>query len=158
MAQEGLQLGEHDHGFDSEAFSRSFPLPLRILSLITLGLLGWATNLHFLTRLGIDTTSVLDVRVSEHAYAPLNSNAAASNSLPARHLHPSRLFPPVYKLAAVLALWTFFGLAVYTLAGSHPGEGPLDNIVPIAFASIALLSIFLPVDKLYKQERFMFLR
>lgn len=44
----------------SEAiFSATFPLPFRALSLVGLGILSWATNLHGLRALGIDATSAL---------------------------------------------------------------------------------------------------
>ncbi|GAA95435.1 uncharacterized protein L969DRAFT_92571 [Mixia osmundae IAM 14324] len=47
------------------SFGNAFPLPLRIQFLVAFGLAAWATNLHILALLGIDTAKVLDVRLND---------------------------------------------------------------------------------------------
>ena len=43
-------------------FSASFPLPFRVLFLIGLAQFLWATNLHLLNHIGLDTAWILDFR------------------------------------------------------------------------------------------------
>ena len=50
-------MADYDHVGDEISFSTSFPLPYRVLVLGAVGVLGWATNLHGLTLLGIDAAS-----------------------------------------------------------------------------------------------------
>ena len=58
-------LGSHDghiHLLELPPLSASFPLPFRVLSLIGLAILLWATNLHILHLLGINVPKALDFR------------------------------------------------------------------------------------------------
>lgn len=140
--------------FDSEqhwhdtsgSFSHLFPLPLRILALLSLGVAAWASNLHILTLYGIDTTLVLDVKTGEGVVGA-NSHGV---------LHPSRLYPPIYKLAGLLAGWTAFGWLIYSLSG-YTGNQPA-NALTTAFLLVPLFAVFLPTDNLCRRERAMFLR
>lgn len=129
----------------SDHLSRSFPLPFRILLLCTLGLVCWALNLHLLHLLGIDTSKILDIR-----HDPNFSN---------EHLHPSRLYGPVYQLAGFYAAWTAlcWTIGFKWLAG---GDGDSDVGRWVAGFSwvMALLFLVTPFDKLKKTERIMFLR
>ena len=66
---------DHDRVREELAFSAHFPLPFRVLFLGCLGILGWATNLHGLTALGIDAASALELsthhgRLTAHADPP----------------------------------------------------------------------------------------
>ena len=159
---------EHDHSHDSGLFGEHFPLPLRILCLITLGIFAWASNLHFLTSIGIDTASVLDIRAADHPPAlPLSvpheassssRNAPAPPSSEGTFPHPSRLHIPIYKLACTYAAWTVLGWLVYTLVTSLTSNESLAKFTPAAFSISAVLVVFMPWDRMKKRERFMFLR
>lgn len=162
----------HDHqghGHDSGAFSELFPLPLRILCLITLGIFAWASNLHFLTILGIDVPTVLDIKPSDHGHLspplPLSSSTSDSNSNSLRasasegyFTHPSKLHVPIYQLATMYAAWTALGWLVNTLVTSLHANEDFTKFVPALFAITAVLVIFMPWDRMKKRERFMFLR
>ena len=139
------------------SFSVSFPLALRILCLTTLGVAGWATNLHVLCLLGIDTGSLLDVRVSETNAAPASSTSSPPSLPHLVHIHPSRLYPPIYAAAGSLVLWTALGVGVYSAFGRDVDSWN-HRFIPIIFLLSALLALIAPWDRLKKRERYMFLR
>lgn len=158
---------EHEHSHDSGSFGEHFPLPLRILCLITLGIFAWASNLHFLTAIGIDTASVLDIRAPDHTPAlPLSTHEASTSSRSAStppssegtFPHPSRLHIPIYSLACTYAAWTALGWLFYTLVTSFSSNESLAKFIPAAFSISAVLVVFMPWDRMKKRERFMFLR
>lgn len=132
---------------DAGEFSALLPLALRISLLLALSLFAWASVLHLLSSWGIDTAVLLDVRLDDVHVSPLGSH----------HIHWSRLYPPVYRLALAYAAWTALGVAAFTLVGNG-GEGNLGRLIPLGFLFVALLSIVAPVDRLYRKERFMLLR
>jgi len=157
---------DHEHAHDSGAFSELFPLPLRILCLITLGIFAWASNLHFLTLLGIDVSSVLDIKPPDHDATPLPvSDSSTTRTSPSNAVnehsyfaHPSRLHVPIYQIACTYAAWTVLGWLVNTLVTSIHVNEDFTKFVPAVFAVASVLIIFLPWDKMKKRERFMFLR
>lgn len=51
----------HNH-LELPEFSLGFPLPFRVLFLLGFAILLWATNLHILHLLGLDTSYILDFR------------------------------------------------------------------------------------------------
>lgn len=128
----------------SISLSASFPLPFRILVLVSLGAFCWALNLHVLHLMGIDTAVVLDIRSS------LNPN---------EHIHPSTLYPPVYQLAACLAVWTgaCWILGFQVLAGGN-GESAVGKTVAVFSLLLAAGLLFLPADRLKKTERMLLIR
>jgi hypothetical protein len=133
------------------AFGSSYPLPFRVLALSFLTVLAFGTNLHTLAWLGIDTAEVLDVRV--HAQR-LPSRGAASP-----YVHPSKLYPPLYGLAAVGFAWTAAGWLVFGLITGGEVEHMVQwRAVPGAFMLVVVLGVLGPWDVLYRKERYMFLR
>ena len=137
----------------SSTFSSHFPLPFRILVLVSGGILCWALNLHVLHLLGIDTGLILDIR---------NTSSTASDGIghaSSSHVHPSKLYRGVYQLAGFYAVWTavcwIFGFQI--LAGGD-GNAFTSRVVSGFSIAMAVAFLLLPVDKLKKQERGMFLR
>lgn len=128
----------------SHSLSAIFPLPFRILVLVSLGTLCWALNLHVLHLIGIDTAAILDVR------SPTNAN---------EHIHPSKLFPPVYQLAACLAAWTglCWILGFKVIAGGD-GEAATGKAIAAMSLFLAIAMLFLPADRLKRVERMMLVR
>ncbi|KAK9900040.1 EXS-domain-containing protein [Cystobasidium minutum MCA 4210] len=128
----------------SISLSASFPLPFRILVLVSLGALCWALNLHVLHLMGIDTAVVLDIR---------------SASSPNEHIHPSTLYPPVYQLAACLAVWTglCWILGFQVVAGGD-GQSAVGKMVAAMSLFLAVALLFLPADRLKKTERMLLIR
>ena len=132
----------HPHHDLGTAFGETFPLPLRILSLIALGLLAFASNLHVLSwGGGIDVATVLDIKSADGM----------------TYTHPSRLHPPIYQLAFYYAAWTALGCATYTYFADDT-HGAVERYMPAAFVIIGVLAVFMPFDKMRKRERYMFLR
>lgn len=135
----------------SSTFSSHFPLPFRILVLVSCGILCWALNLHVLHLLGIDTGLILDVRSTNAAGEPPGHAGS--------HVHPSKLYGGVYQLAGFYAAWTAacWILGFQVLAGGD-GNAFTGRVVSGFSIAMAVLFLLLPMDKLKKQERTMFLR
>jgi hypothetical protein len=128
----------------SNSLSASFPLPFRILVLVSLGAFCWATNLHVLHLLGIDTAVVLDIR---------------SLSSPNEHIHPSKLYTPVYQLAASLAAWTGLCWVVgFQVIGGGNGEAATGKAIAALSLFLAGILLFLPAERLKKSERMLLIR
>ncbi|BGP13035.1 protein-ER retention protein [Rhodosporidiobolus nylandii] len=114
-------------------FGSRYPLPFRILFLSALTVLGFATNLHLLAYLGIDTALVLDVRLEAAAHllptSSLSPSAASSSgrpppapsaAQPPPYVHPTKLYPPLYQLGLLALAWTALGwLAFRNLTGGE---------------------------------------
>ncbi|KAG0148192.1 hypothetical protein CROQUDRAFT_655082 [Cronartium quercuum f. sp. fusiforme G11] len=126
-------------------FSLLFPLPFRILFLISLGLLGWATNLHWLAQSSVQSDLLLDIRPDSEDGLPLpNTQSTNPNSFPRplylsperlrrispqhgslssvhsfkRSLnltHASKLHPPVYYAALSVGSLTLIGLISFRI-------------------------------------------
>lgn len=128
----------------SKSLSASFPLPFRILVLVSLGALCWALDLHVLHLMGIDTAVVLDIR------SPANAS---------EHIHPSTLYPPVYQLAACLAVWTglCWILGFQVVAGGD-GESAVGKTIAAMSLFLAAALLFLPAERLKKSERMLLIR
>lgn len=145
---------EHDHALQAVSFDQSYPLPLRILSLISLGALCWATNLHILSILGIDTSAVLDVRAD---LLPLGLQPLSSPISTQPFIHPSKLYRPVYTLSLCYFAWTATAWLLWTFCGdAFAAEN--SRYMPAAFALVGVMAVFLPAERLQKKERLMFLR
>ncbi|KAM0793040.1 hypothetical protein ACM66B_000529 [Microbotryomycetes sp. NB124-2] len=156
-------------------------LMIQVLQFATL--LGWATNLHLLAFLGIDTSLVLDIRLDDYrgiasSLLPTTSNAlqastagqagaagassatsAAASRSQAPFVHPSRLYPPLYILSALGFLWTAVSWAVFMrLTAGDAVEMVKWRGIP-AFSAFAVgVVVLMPLNVLFKRERMMFLR
>ena len=95
-------------------FSVAFPLPFRVLSLIGMGGMCWATNMHLLEALGLDPSYVLQVR---------NDRYTLPSSLYGRPYFPHNLaslsyvhalHPPIYRLLLVYFAWIAAGWFSFT--------------------------------------------
>lgn len=120
------------------------PLPFRVLSLISLGILCWAFNLHVLHILGIDTSFLLDIRSPSDA---------------SEYLHPSKLYRPIYQLAAVSLTWTTLAWFIgFRLFADSDGDSSAGRLAAAFTWLVPLIVLLLPVDRFRRAERFMFLR
>lgn len=148
------------------AFGLRYPLPFRILFLSSLTLLGFASNLHILSHLGIDTALVLDVRLDAPPSilprsVPLSSPSGAPSTSTAHppYVHPSKLYPPLYSLAVAGLGWTAAGWLFFRLlTGGDPAAGERWRIEPAALLILAAAVICWPGNVLCRRERFRFLR
>ena len=143
------------------AFSAAFPLPYRSLFLIGAGILGWATNLHFLSVLGVDTGYALEIRRgSSHSglQPPLPSTSRNSGYLNL-FAHPGSLYRPIYQIFAYYAMWTFLSWSLFHLwTGTRPDLVDEYKSMPTATAVLVLAVLVCPFNILYKTERTAFFR
>lgn len=143
-----------DIGYVS-AFSISLPLPFRALFLIGLGGACWATNLHVLHLIGIDTAHILDIRNEPAPSVQYSARHIPSSPLSlAVYAHPSTLYAPIYKILAVYFAWVFAGWALFRLL-TH---GELDNLdkfkfIPVITSLGVLVALLVPFNALHRRER-----
>lgn len=144
-------------GQELSDFGLRYPLPLRIVALSAVTALGFASNLHLLTKLGIDTAHVLDIRLEPAQPAP-----AGAPPPPLPHVHPSTLYPPVYTLALSTLAWTGLGWLVHrSLTGAaHPDPALVVHyrLAPVALALAVVAALCWPANVLHRPARFRLLR
>ncbi|GAA5844980.1 hypothetical protein JCM3766R1_004836 [Sporobolomyces carnicolor] len=134
-------------------FSLRYPLPFRILVLSGLTVLGFASNLHILSSLGIDTSQVLDIR--------LDHPATSSSSNPPPLVHPTRLYTPIYHLGALaLGATTLAWLVYRSLASGLDHRDQFDQLkwCPAVVALALTFVCVSPWNWACRRQRFMFLR
>ena len=108
-------------------FSAAFPLPFRVLCLLALGILGWATNLHGLHLWGIDAAGVLDLNNYDgyRLTSPLptvTGNGSGGGGW--KRAQPSaQTYRPVYKAFAAFAGWVLVCWVAYRGATGGDVEG-----------------------------------
>ncbi|GAA5973988.1 hypothetical protein JCM11641_008197 [Rhodosporidiobolus odoratus] len=153
------------------SFGNDYPLPFRILFLSFLTLLGFASNLHLLASLGIDTALVLDIRLPPplHLYPTPASTCTPSTSpsrppptpsaaQPPPFVHPSKLYPALYQLALVGLAWTAAGwLALRTLTGAQPEGMNQWRAEPALVALVVVAAVAWPANVLCRRQRLQFL-
>ncbi|TFK54118.1 EXS-domain-containing protein [Heliocybe sulcata] len=129
----------------------SFPLPFRVLVLVGLGILGWATNLHGLTLLGIDISGAFSFTGhGGHVLSPLPID---------RHVQPRYSFyAPVYRLFISYSSWCFLAWCIFRLS-THNDPLLVDvfKFIPGLACLCVLLFLASPFDVLQKRERDAFL-
>ncbi|KAG0701347.1 EXS family-domain-containing protein [Suillus ampliporus] len=130
----------------------SFPLPFRVLFLIGLGILGWATNLHGLHLLGIDAPSALELH-SGRVFLPTTSSPSRTHS-------PARMsYMPVYRLFAGYATWCFVGWSFFRLV-TRSNTMLVDTFkyIPAVCSLGVLTTLICPYEMCQKRERDLFLQ
>lgn len=147
-----------DHAQIEIPFAASFPLPFRVLFLAGMGILGWATNLHGLDILGIDSASALEFRKTSSSveYAPLRSSRAPGFKMVT---DPAAVYESIYGLSAIFVAWCLFSWGVFRMITQ--GDVKLVDVfryVPAVCALGVLIVLIYPFDTLYKRERDMFLQ
>ncbi|KAF5370663.1 hypothetical protein D9758_001936 [Tetrapyrgos nigripes] len=137
-----------DVDLDEISYAVSFPLPYRVLSLVGLGILGWATNLHGIDILGIDVVSTL----------ALDTRSSTGDVFSKHTRTASDIYKTVYKIAALYASWCFVSWITFrSAAGSDVSLVDVFGYVPAVSALLVLLVLVCPFDILYKSERDKFL-
>ncbi|GAA6010408.1 hypothetical protein JCM10207_005214 [Rhodosporidiobolus poonsookiae] len=151
---------------DLFAFSLAYPLPFRILFLSSLTLVLFASNLHLLSSLGIDTAQVLDIRLHSPHLLPTpstsratagpssSSSSSATSAAPPPYVHPRKLYPPLYHLAALALVWTALGwLAFRNLTGGDLAAMNSWRGVPAFTALVVGAAMVWPGNVLCKPQR-----
>lgn len=143
---------------DETYFSAAFPLPFRVLCLVGLGILGWATNLHGLHIWHIDAPNTLELSLSAHDGRRLTSPLPTATGW--RHAPAGP--PPhraVYRVFAVYAGWTLACWVVFRVA-TAADAALVDGFkfVPALAVLFVLTALVCPFDVLHKHERDRFLQ
>ncbi|KAI0645656.1 EXS-domain-containing protein [Trametes meyenii] len=146
---------------DELYFSAAFPLPFRVLCLVGLGILGWATNLHGLHLWNIDATGTLELSTYSHdgyrltSPLPTDRRSAGWRHAPVAagaHRPVYRVF--VWYAGGTLACWLAF-------RGATRADVALVDqfkFVP-ALAVLCVLTVLMcPFNVLHKHERDRFLQ
>ncbi len=130
----------------------SFPLPFRVMVLVGLGILGWATNLHGLKIFGVDAVSTMELRV-DPSQQPISLRIAGV------HLStPSSTYGPVYRLALAYFSWCFTSWALFRYLTY--GNVVLTDVfayIPGVSTLIILFVLVCPFNIFHKRERDKFL-
>ncbi|ORY30353.1 EXS family-domain-containing protein [Naematelia encephala] len=125
--------------FHLPTFSKTFPLPFRVLFLVGLAQLLWAVNLHVLHLLNLDTAWILDIRddnpdppgleldtlgIPEDNVVQLDTpgrqrTMAAPKSL---RVDSGSLYGPIYKLFLVYTAWVGGGWFLFRWLTDGDGE------------------------------------
>lgn len=150
-------------GEDILASSAFIPLPFRALGLVGLGILCWATNLHFLHLLGIDTATVLETRPEKlplsappSPHPDLSHDSLSSSA--SSHKSSASLHRPVYRLLVFYAIWVVATYVAFKMAinGDMKMMDRSRSIVTLASVGV-LAGLFCPFNILQKRERVIFL-
>ncbi|KAG8746355.1 hypothetical protein FRC10_005344 [Ceratobasidium sp. 414] len=165
---------------DLPVFHTSFPLPYRVFLLIGtrphylsvgraahsrdtgLGIFFWATNLHVLQLLGIDTVWVLDLRRDKlpASSPPTPLPTTRTHDLPydISSLEAVSLYKSVYKLLLSYGLWIGAGWAYFRLmTGGVSKSVDAYKTLPAFTAAGIIFGLVCPFNVLMKRERFRFL-
>jgi hypothetical protein len=137
-------MGTED--WDQDTFSPAvFPLPFRVLFLICLGILGWATNLHGLHTLGLDATNVLEIKA--HDFARTTPRNAGFRFL-------STSYSPVYRLFAACFIWCLTFWSIYRVV-TYRNLLYVDvfKYLPAVAALGVLIGLVCPFDMLQPSYR-----
>ncbi|CUA66678.1 Protein ERD1 [Kluyveromyces lactis NRRL Y-1140] [Rhizoctonia solani] len=148
---------------DLPVFHSSFPLPYRVFLLVGLGILFWATNLHVLHLLGIDTIWVLDLRrdkvQSSSPPTPLPTTRAPHLPYDIFSLDAINLYKSVYKLFLIYAAWIGVGWLYFRLiTAGDPEAMDMYKILPAITGIGLVVGLVCPLDILMRRERIRFLR
>lgn len=128
----------------------SFPLPFRVLFLVGLGVLGWATNLHGLQLLGIDGPGALGLNASIHL--PLRSPSSSG------HFSAHSFYVPLYRIFIVYTSWCLAAWLVFRAATqSDTALVDVFRYIPAVCILGVVTVLMCPYDVFHKRERDWFL-
>lgn len=120
-----------------------FPLPFRVLVLIGLGVLGWATNLHGLAVLNVDAVSALELRNLHRKARP----------------DPYVFYNPVYRIFLLYFVWFSLSWLLFRhLSNGNPFLVDVFGYIPGVAALIVALALICPFNILYKRDRDRFIQ
>lgn len=142
--------GEMDERWVREAQSAAtFPLPFRVLFLLSSGVLAWATNLHGLHLHAIDGPSVLQ----------LDPSTLPTTRLPSsKHIPSSLSYRPIYRLFFHCVAWCLSIWLVYRYLTLHHVEHvDVFKYLPAVGALGLVIGLVCPYDVLELREREKFL-
>lgn len=140
------------------SLSASFPLPFRVLFLFGLALLLWATNLHVLSKLGLDTSWILDFREEEIELEDVGDDATVARPYSPRPAS-SALYQPVYRVFLLYTAWVGGGWIIFRLItrGETERMESCRALVGVIMLGV-VVGVFVPSSRTGLRERMGFLR
>jgi hypothetical protein len=127
-----------------------FPLPFRVLFLLSSGVLAWATNLHGLHLHAIDGSSVL--RLDRSSLPTIRSSGSKQAARP-----PSS-YLPVYRLFSYCAAWCLCIWLMYRYSTTnHVEYVDVFKYLPAVGVLGLVIGLVCPFDVLELREREKFL-
>jgi len=135
-----------DEGWVQEVrFAVTFPLPFRVLFLLSSGVLAWATNLHGFHLQSIDGAGVL--RLDRPALPTARSPGSKHVQSPSSHR-------PVYRLFFYCAAWCLSIWLIYCYSTLHHVEYvDVFKYLPAVGALGLAIGLVCPFDVLELHER-----
>lgn len=128
----------------------TFPLPFRVLFLLSSGVLAWATNLHGLYLHAIDGSSVLHL---DRPFLPTIRSPG-----PKKVARPPSSYHPVYRLSFYCAAWCLFIWFMYRYSTiNHVEYVDVFKYLPAVGALGLVIGLACPLDVLERHEREKFL-
>lgn len=128
----------------------TFPLPFRVLFLLSSGVLAWATNLHGLRLHGIDGPSVLRLDRS----SPPTIRSPGFKQI----IEPPPSYRPIYRLFFNCATWCLFIWVVYRYSTiNHVEYVDVFKYLPAVGVLGLMIGLVCPYDVLELHEREKFL-
>lgn len=133
-------------------FNLTFPLPYRVLTLLGLGILAWATNLHGLHLLGVDPVGALEL----HTGTPIFTRGPSGYG---KHTPPSILYLSTYKIFFAYAAFCFTSWSIFRFC-TKSDSLLVDafGYVPLVTGLVILMILVCPMNIFLKHERDKFLQ
>lgn len=128
-----------------------FPLPYRVMALGGLGIIGWATNIHFSSLLGVDIVSAMELGPSELPSSRLRGFRALQD--------PVILARPLYRLFFVYSTLCFVSWLAFL--NTTRGDSSLVDrfgFIPGLTVLGLMLILISPFNIIFKRERDNFLQ
>lgn len=137
--------------YSSPNLNLTLPLPYRVLCLVGLGILGWATNLHGLYFSGIDPSITLD-----------RSEGQTLGKASRSHPHGNPVIPPylaIYKIFFVYAAFCIVSWTIYRSC-TRGDEVLVDafGYIPLVTILVIVIILICPMNVPLKHERENFLQ
>ncbi|KAF4621096.1 hypothetical protein D9613_000446 [Agrocybe pediades] len=128
-----------------------FPLPYRVLFLFGLGILAWATILHGLHYLGVDTVSVMDLKQGTD---PMHSAMPTHRSPTYNQSKAVALYNDAYRIFFTYSSFCFASwVAFRMLTRGEPARVDAYGYLPVITAVIIVIILLCPYRILFHHER-----
>ncbi|KAH6914364.1 EXS family-domain-containing protein [Coprinopsis sp. MPI-PUGE-AT-0042] len=146
----------------------AFPLPYRVLSLVGVGLLGWATNLHGLHKLEIDVVAAMDLRTEGYPPRLPLSNLRRPSFVGGQGIHSGhvrsmtylatpQIYYTMYRVVLGYSALCFVSWLMYRVASRGNAQwADTYGWIPACTAGIMVLLLVVPHSRFFQAERHKF--